>query len=87
MSAICVTTVHATEYAKSYETLEVFDAEGMDAAPRSVTTWLMIMLASFAAGLLFFWRHPIARWVVVFLWQELSRCKLLLCWVCFSCRV
>tara|TARA_B110000483_G_scaffold70401_1_gene87889 strand:+ start:617 stop:868 length:252 start_codon:yes stop_codon:yes gene_type:complete len=66
MSAICVTTVHATEYAKSYETLEVFDAEGMDAAPRSVTTWLMIMLASFAAGLLFFWRHPIARWVVVF---------------------
>lgn len=64
MTAVFVTTGHAAEYAKGHEALEVFDAEGMDATPRWVMTWLMIMLASFAAGLLFVWRHPIARWVV-----------------------
>ena len=44
--------------------LQVFDGDGMAATPLWVQVWIAIMLASFAAGLLFVWKQPIARWAV-----------------------
>lgn len=63
-SFFLATTAQAQEYPKGHGALEIFDAEGMEAAPQWVMTWIMFMAASFAAGLLFVWKHPVARWVV-----------------------
>ena len=54
----------AAEYTKGHQALQVFDQDGMAAAPRWVMLWVMFMAASFAAGLFFVLRHAIARWVV-----------------------
>lgn len=54
----------ATGYESGHQALELFDDEAMSKAPQALRLWLMFMGASFAAGLLFVWRHPIARWVV-----------------------
>ena len=54
----------AAEYSKGHAALQIFDQEGMAAAPRWVMVWVMFMAASFAAGLFFVLRHVIARWVV-----------------------
>lgn len=59
------TAVHAaTGYQPGHTALEVWNAEGQANAPQWVQTWLMIMLASFALGLLFVWKRVEARWVV-----------------------
>lgn len=54
----------ATGYPSGHTALEVWDAEGQANAPQWVKIWLMIMLASFALGLLFVWKRVEARWVV-----------------------
>ena len=53
-----------TEYESGPGALQVFDNDGMASAPLWVQIWIVIMLASFAAGLLFVWKQPIARWAV-----------------------
>ncbi len=54
----------ATGYESGHTALEVWDAEGQANAPQWVRIWLVIMLTSFAAGLLFVWKRVEARWVV-----------------------
>ncbi|QTD54983.1 hypothetical protein [Parasphingorhabdus cellanae] len=54
----------ATGYQPGHTALEVWNAEGQANAPQWVQIWLMIMLASFALGLLFVWNRVEARWVV-----------------------
>ena len=54
----------AAEYSKGHQALQIFDQEGMAAAPRWVMIWIAFMAASFATGLFFVRRHAIARWVV-----------------------
>lgn len=54
----------ATGYQPGHTALEVWNAEGQANAPQWVQIWLMIMLASFALGLLFVWKRVEARWVV-----------------------
>lgn len=54
----------ATGYESGHTALEIWDAEGQANAPQWVQIWLMIMLASFALGLLFVWKRVEARWVV-----------------------
>ncbi len=54
----------AIGYPSGHTALEVWDAEGQANAPQWVQVWLMIMLASFALGLLFVWKRVEARWVV-----------------------
>ncbi len=54
----------ATGYEPGHSALEVWNAEGQANAPQWVQIWLMIMLASFALGLLFVWKRVEARWVV-----------------------
>ncbi len=44
--------------------LELWDSQGAANSPQWVQIWLYIMLGSFAAGLLFVWKHSLARWVV-----------------------
>ena len=48
------------DYESGHGALQVFDEAGIEAAPQWVKIWLMIMLGTFAASLLFVWRHPIA---------------------------
>ena len=52
----------AESYPKGHGALQVFDAEGMAVTPTWVKLWVGFLMATFAAGLLFVWRHPIARW-------------------------
>ncbi|WP_109354505.1 hypothetical protein [Sphingorhabdus sp. EL138] len=54
----------AAGYPSGHTALEVWDADGQANAPQWVQVWLMIMLASFALGLLFVWKRVEARWVV-----------------------
>jgi hypothetical protein len=54
----------AQTYELGHGALEVFNADAMANTPQWVQIWLMFMAASFAVGLLFVWRHAIARWVV-----------------------
>lgn len=54
----------ATGYESGHTALQVWDAEGQANAPQWVKIWLMIMLASFALGLLFVWKRVEARWAV-----------------------
>ena len=53
-----------SEYGHGNGALQVFDSEGQANSPRWVMIWVMLMGASFAAGLFFIKNHPIARWVV-----------------------
>lgn len=54
----------ASIYESGHGALQMFDADGRAGAPLWVKIWLGIMLATFATGLVFVWRHPIARWAV-----------------------
>lgn len=54
----------ATGYESGHSALQVWNAEGQANAPQWVQIWLMIMLASFALGLLFVWKRVEARWAV-----------------------
>lgn len=44
--------------------LQIFDEEGRANTPEWVQHWLMVMLGSFALGLVFVWKKVEARWVV-----------------------
>ena len=57
-------SVLAQEVAHGNGALEIFDAEGQANSPTWVKIWIVIMLASFASGLLFVWKRIEARWVV-----------------------
>jgi len=58
------TFAQSENYERGHQALQLWDNEAMALAPQWVRIWLMIMGASFAIGLFFVWRHPIARWVV-----------------------
>lgn len=51
-------------YAAGHGALEVFNDTAMQLTPTWVKAWLAIMLGTFAAGLYFAWKHPLARWAV-----------------------
>jgi hypothetical protein len=53
----------ADEYAKGIGALQIFDPDSIGTSPQWVQVWLGFMLLTFAASLIFVWRHPIARWV------------------------
>ena len=57
-------TALSQEYAVGHEALEIWNMDAMENTPSWVKIWLMIMMANFAFGLFFVWKHPIARWVV-----------------------
>ncbi|MEM7661686.1 MAG: hypothetical protein AAF292_05515 [Pseudomonadota bacterium] len=54
----------AQEYTHGNGALELFDSEGIANSPTWVRIWIIFMLASFAAGLLFVRRRIEARMVV-----------------------
>lgn len=54
----------AQAYQSGHGALEIWDAQAQSAAPQWVQIWLMVLLGSFALGLLFVWKRVIARWVV-----------------------
>ena len=53
----------AEDYTKGNGALQIFDADGMAASPQWVQIWLGFMMLTFASGLIFAWRHSVARWV------------------------
>lgn len=61
---ILTTSAYAADYEKGHQALQIFDNEGIAATPQWVMIWVMFLAASFAAGLFFVLRQPIARWVV-----------------------
>tara|TARA_R110000772_G_scaffold49100_4_gene112217 strand:+ start:1740 stop:2261 length:522 start_codon:yes stop_codon:yes gene_type:complete len=54
----------ATGYQPGHSALEIWNSEGQASAPQWVQVWLLIMLSSFALGLLFVWKRAEARWAV-----------------------
>lgn len=52
----------AQDYQSGHQALELFDQAAWATTPTWVRYWIMFMAATFAAGLLFVWKHPIARW-------------------------
>lgn len=57
-------TADAATYERGYHALQIWDETAMNTVPWVMDMWLKFMLAVFAAGLFFIWRHPIARWLV-----------------------
>ncbi|MFT5032707.1 MAG: hypothetical protein ACI89D_000937 [Bermanella sp.] len=49
-------------YAIGHGALEVFNDDAIELAPTWLKIWLALMLGTFAAGLYFSWKHPLARW-------------------------
>lgn len=66
--AVLVSALLASTGAGAYEpgnqALQLWNDEGIANSPQWVQTWLMVMLVSFAMGLLFVWKRVEARWVV-----------------------
>jgi hypothetical protein len=54
----------AQTYELGHGALEIFNGDAMAHTPQWVQIWILFMIASFAVGLFFVGRHPIARWVV-----------------------
>ncbi|MEO9468322.1 hypothetical protein [Parasphingorhabdus sp.] len=59
-----LTATNAGAYEPGNQALQLWNDEGIANSPQWVQTWLMVMLASFAVGLLFVWKRVEARWVV-----------------------
>lgn len=62
--AVSPTSLIAAPFESGYKALEIWDDKAMQTAPLALKIWLYFMTAVLAAGLLFIWRHPIARWIV-----------------------
>ena len=54
----------AQTYELGHGALEVFNGDAMAHTPQWVQIWILFMVASFAVGLFFVRRHPLARWAV-----------------------
>ena len=54
----------AQDYGHGNGALQVFDAEGQTNTPQWVLIWIVLMLGTFAAGLIFVRNHVPARWIV-----------------------
>ncbi len=57
-------TIYAKPYDAGNGALELWNEQGIANSPQWVQHWLIIMVSSFALGLLFIWKHIEARWVV-----------------------
>ena len=44
--------------------LEVFDGAARAAVPPPLKVWLMLLLGTFAASIIFVWKKPVARWAL-----------------------
>lgn len=67
MAVGSLTYAHAqtpTEFAPGYGALDVFNGEGIAATPLWIRIWFAVMIGTFAAGLMFVWRHATAGWAV-----------------------
>lgn len=60
-SALAEVTVN---FESGHTALQVFDEAGIKAMPLWLKVWLGVMMITFASGLLFVWKQPIARWAV-----------------------
>lgn len=55
---------YAESYSSGHNALGVWDAEAQANMPQWIKVWLLFMISTFAAGLLFVWKHMEARWLV-----------------------
>lgn len=58
------TGAFAQNFERGHEALQIWDKQAMESVPPLLKYWLYVMMGAFALGLLFVWRHPIARWVL-----------------------
>ena len=81
-----MTALGADDYPKGHGALEVFDDPGFAATPLWVRIWLGFLISTFAVGLVFAWKHPIARWAIggfvvsaatTWTWSRLSKAQTL----------
>lgn len=56
--------VQAETYTSGHGALQLWDDQAKANLPEWIRYWLLFMLAVFACGLLFVWRHVEARWLV-----------------------
>ena len=54
----------SANFESGHTALQVFDQTGISSMPLWLKVWIGIMMITFASGLLFVWKHPIARWAV-----------------------
>lgn len=59
-----VAQAQAVAYESGHQALQIWDDVAMKTAPPIIKGWLVVLLGSFALGLLFIWRHVAARWLV-----------------------
>ena len=57
--------VVAQDYPSGAGALEVFDAAARAAVPVPLKLWLMLLLGTFAASIIFAWKKPVPRWALV----------------------
>ena len=55
----------AQEYPSGAGALERFDDAARAAIPAPLRIWLMVLLGTFAASIIFVWKKPVARWALV----------------------
>lgn len=54
----------AATYETGHGALQLWNEEAMNEAPEWLQVWLLVLVGSFALGILFVWRHVAARWLV-----------------------
>lgn len=64
IGALLIAPALAQDYPSGHQALELWDDAGQANAPGWVMMWLNVLMATFALGLFFVWRHVEARWVV-----------------------
>ena len=57
-------SVCAQEYPSGAGALERFDGAARAAVPAPLKIWLMVLLGTFAASIIFVWKKPVARWAL-----------------------
>ena len=62
---LLVSPVVAQDYPSGAGALEVFNAEARAAVPPPLKIWLMLLLGTFAASIIFVWKKTVARWAFV----------------------
>lgn len=61
-AAWSATAMGVGEYGHGHGALEIFDGDGFAVTPLWVKVWVSFMVLTFAVGLYFAWKHPLARW-------------------------
>ena len=64
MMLLFTVTAAAQDYPSGAGALETFDGDARAALPLPMKLWLMLLIGTFLASVIFVWKKPIARWAL-----------------------